>query len=353
MLRGGIYFHVFGGGGFGRLAGALGRGGVMNRWAGLAFLLVLGLPVGGLRAQVADSQIRDLEEMLGRVKKDFELNEAAVLSDFEKQIRAAAGDAMEAYRWFKEIGGQEPQYDRMAARKMSDSSKGSDKEEDKKKGKSGGRSAHEMEQLEDATEATQGNFKNCLQRQCQLILHALRLSGDPAAKPGADSEFVGWMVQTTGDLAAFKGFPQAREAVSASLFVKYYRPSGIGEEAGTWSMVNLPEVYRKHVIALARTEGSERLESAWNTYIGMRNILEGESEKWPTERLPQLEFEREVDLFQLSPSRERYVDLVNRLRAQMDNPQFAGMYDKLQGLLEQLKQGPGGAPAAGSPPPVE
>jgi hypothetical protein len=120
------------------------------------------------------------------------------------------------------------------------------------------------------------------------------------------------------------------------------------KEQGTWTVQDLPKLFRANVLEPLRATPTQATLAAWDAFIAMANADEIDNDKWNQVVYPPLQFDRACDDYAVAPGTEKLEGLVNLIKANPTAPQADDWIARVHQLVDAYRVRHGGAPASSS-----
>ena len=139
-----------------------------------------------------------------------------------------------------------------------------------------------------------------------------------------------------------RGTPVADFKGSGGAFLGHQQLSrlfiaGGDKEQASWSVRDIPELYRTNVLEPLRTTPNAATLASWDVYIAMKNADQPSAETWNQVEYPSLEFDRGCDDYAITPDTEKLQALVEIIKTNPSHPKLDDMISRVHQLLEDYR----------------
>jgi hypothetical protein len=274
----------------------------------------------------ADTAVDELEKDLQDVKDNQKTISDQAMADLLSQTLAASQDSNVAFQLYQTAGGSVPDGTPVFSQH-----------------------AHETTREKEAREAQDsvlmGPIAMVAQLHCGLLHFAVLTVTDPNQK-GLHDDWVAWLKSMPQIFTQIKDedLKQAGKRLKSttmreSVIGSYFNFFSWGDkDAGSWTVNDLPRLYRAEVLDPLRTTPNADTLAAWDTYISMRNCSEPDAKKWNVIIYPDLMFARGTDDYAVEPTMEKLQVLVELIKANPSCPTVNDMISKTKDLVADYRK---------------
>jgi len=169
---------------------------------------------------------------------------------------------------------------------------------------------------------------------------------------GGENGKGGWRAVRQAAAHEAEGPDYQNIAVRDSIISTYFGFHGWGDkEQGSWTVRDIPNLYRKNILDPLRVSPSAQTLAAWDAYIAMKNVDQPDNDKWNEVDYPTLEFDRGCDDFAIARSTEKLATLVALIKANPTHPQLDDWIARVHKMMQDYRaQKAGGAVAPSTIP---
>jgi hypothetical protein len=179
-----------------------------------------------------------------------------------------------------------------------------------------------------------------IQLHCGLMRNAALLALTPNA-PGVQEGWLDWLKSTAALYPQLQGKRALKDVtMHDSVISNYLGFSGWGDsDQGKWSLSDLPQLYHDQVLEPLRHPPTQATIDAWNTYIAMKQADEPDQNKWAQQIEPALDFDRDVDDYNVLPSMDKLAALDAIIKANPTSDHLTDWINRMQTLIDSYRQG--------------
>jgi hypothetical protein len=187
------------------------------------------------------------------------------------------------------------------------------------------------------------NYKSVaalIQIHCGLMRNAALIAANPK-KPDVLAEWHEWLKTAAVTYPQFVGNALLKQTpVKDSVISGYLGFQGWGNSAsGSWSVSQIPALYRAEVLGPLREAPSQATLDAWDTYIAMRQADQPNRGKWAQEDQPALAFDRGSDDFAIKPTMDKLAALDEIIKANPASSHLDEWAARMQGMIAAYQAG--------------
>ena len=310
-------------------------------WRLTGFIL-FSLPCLSLHAQ--QTPIDYLDKELEQVQQQHQEMTAQALANFFSQLDQARANPEVALELYKTAGGAMPAA--TAVTSLHDHE-----------------SQRERAERESQDSAKAASLAVVAQLQCGLMRYGGAFIATPD-QPGLHDSWIAWLkvVPQTYLQVPDNASKEARELKNKTLresaITNYLTFKRWGDkEQGTWTVKDIPKLYRAEILEPLRATPSGNTLAAWDVYISLKQADQSNPDRWKDNDYPPLAFERACDDYAISGSMEKLQAVVQIIKANPNLPKLDDLITRTKGLVADYRTRHGSANTVANPstppPPVD
>ncbi len=288
--------------------------------------------LAGTQALAQSTSIQVLEQDLQQAKTQHDAASSQQMVDFVNALDAASQNPNTALDLYQKAGGELP--DPTPINKHYAYETPSEKAQ---------REALDQQNLT--------TFATVAQVHCGLMKNAALLASKPL-DPKVNADWIEWLKNAATLYPQLAGrLPLKNATMKDSVIARYFGFHGWGaSEQGTWSIQQLPALYRQFVLDPLRNPPGPGTLDAWNTYITMVRADDPDPNHFAQTTEPALDFDRAADDFAIRPTMDKLQLVDQIIKANPMNDHMDNWITRAQQMIARYTGGATHSPLPGATP---